>query len=121
MVYMNMSGEYFMQSPNDEIQIEIPPCSSQSSPSEVSEGEAPRSVTVDKHYKPCPPCTSLATRLYVAPANQAGIERRAVLGMSGRGRGNVLWQAGSGQSQHYLVLVLCLLCGGVLYCGICCL
>ena len=86
------------------VEIDVLSQSAQPIPSEIShDKEAPQSVTVDKHYKPRPPSTSLATHLYVAPPNKAGMERRAVLGMSGRGRGNVVWQATSGQSLYPLV------------------
>lgn len=90
-----------LQLSNDEVHIEVNSNSVQSTASELShDQELQRSIpVVEKHYKPHPPRTSLATHLYVAPGNQAGIERRAVLGMSGRGRGNIVWQASTGQLE----------------------
>ena len=94
----------FLQSSNDEVHIEVPSGSDQSNLSESSHDQertrnevASFEPVAEKHYKPHPPRSSLATHLYVAPPNQAGMERRAVLGMSGRGRRNVVWQPNTGQ------------------------
>ncbi|CAI8047359.1 WD repeat-containing protein 90 [Geodia barretti] len=87
-------------SSTDEVHIEVQSGSDQSNLSEPSRDQqavAARSAPVaERHYRPHPPRSSLATHLYVAPPNQVGVERRAVLGMSGRGRGNVVWQPTTG-------------------------
>ena len=87
------------QSSDEEVHVEVPSISSQSTPSQSSHDHqaASHSMPVaEKHYKPRPPHSSLAAHLYMAPPDEVGIERKAVLGMSGRGRGNVVWQAGTG-------------------------
>ena len=86
-VHVFIGCNFPLQAPHEDIEIE----------KESQEGETPGSVTVAKHYRPRPPSVSLAAHLYMAPADQAGVVRRAVLGVSGRGRGNVVWQASSGQ------------------------
>ena len=108
-MYVYGNSKYpFPQSSTDEVHIEVQSGSDQSNLSEPSRDQqavAARSAPVaEKHYRPHPPRSSLATHLYMALPNQAGVERKAVLGMSGRGRGNMVWQPTTGQLRENSLL-----------------
>ena len=38
-------------------------------------------------------------RRYTAPANQAGLKLHSIIGYNGNGRGNMVWQADTGNHQ----------------------
>lgn len=48
--------------------------------------------------------TVMLQRRFTAPPNQAGLKLKAVLGYNGNGRGNMVWNADTGNIVYYLLI-----------------
>lgn len=104
----------FTQDDDGDIEIVMKPKTSKSDQVDIAEGETPPppypptspshphssqwEPRAQKHCQPNQPHSSLADQIYVAPPTEAGMERRSVLGLSGRGRNNVCWLPITGES-----------------------
>ena len=83
--------------PNTREQETPPPPYPPTSPSQYAH-KTQHEPRAQKHCRTHQPHSSLAEHLYIAPPTQAGMERRSVLGLSGRGRNNVCWIPSTGRS-----------------------
>lgn len=79
-----------------------PPSSSSSSTlSSPSSSLSPLSPpTAAVHLVPCSSKCGLAPHVYLAPREEAGIERTAVWGINSSARNNLCWQPDSGEVKH---------------------